>query len=90
MKTGILFLGFIMLCCASLYSQVLGDYRSVVSGNWGVAATWETYNGAAWVAAGAAPTTANNIITIQSPHTVNIAANATIDQVVINSGGTVN
>ena len=53
-------------------AQVAGDYRSVANGNWGTAATWETYDGASWVPASTAPPAvppyAN--ITIQAGDTV--------------------
>jgi hypothetical protein len=48
------------------------------------------YNGSAWVTAAAAPTSANGVITIQSGHTMQITATVSIDQVVINYGGTIN
>ncbi|MFZ5553080.1 MAG: hypothetical protein ACOZCO_08190 [Bacteroidota bacterium] len=73
-----------------LFSQAVGDYRSAASGTWATAGNWQTWNGTAWVAPGAAPNSTNGVITIQSGHTMQIAANLTIDQVVINSGGTVN
>jgi hypothetical protein len=79
----ILFFVFSLAICRA---QVAGDYRSFTSGLWSAAGTWETYNGAAWVAAGAAPSSANGVITIQITHTVTINATVSIDQVVINSG----
>ncbi len=57
-------------------AQTVGDYRSVVNGNWGTIGTWETYNGSAWVAASAVPPVvppyAN--ITIQAGDTVIVEA----------------
>lgn len=57
-------------------AQVAGDYRSVANGNWGTAATWETYDGESWVPAAAAPPAvppyAN--ITIQAGDTVVVEA----------------
>jgi hypothetical protein len=50
---GILFLG--MLQASDARAQNTGDYRSAASGEWGEAATWSTYDGAAWVGATAAP-----------------------------------
>lgn len=70
-------------------AQTAGDYRSVASGNWNVAATWETYDGANWIAAGVTPTAANaNVITVQSPYFVTNTANVSADQVVVAAGGT--
>lgn len=44
-----------------LQAQSTGDYRSAVNGLWESAATWETYNGTAWVPAVNPPTGAENI-----------------------------
>jgi pectin methylesterase-like acyl-CoA thioesterase len=64
-------------------ADVSGDYRSVVtSGNWGDAASWETYDGSTWSAAVSAPTGASGpTITIQSGHTITVAV-----ALIINSG----
>lgn len=70
-------------------AQTVGDYRSAASGNWNVAATWETYDGANWVLPAATPTAANaNVITIQATHIVTNTANVSADQVVVAAGGT--
>jgi len=78
------------LAAQSVFGQVAGDYRSVASGTWTAISTWETNNGTTWVPASVTPTSANaNIITIRSPHAVtNSLAALSIDQVVIDSGGT--
>lgn len=70
------------------FSQTAGDYRSKTTGNWNVNGTWERYNGTAWVAATATPTSADGVITIQSGHNVTNTTSVTVDQVVVNSGGT--
>jgi hypothetical protein len=57
-----------------------GDYRSAATGNWNVTATWQTWNGSAWVAASVTPAGgAGTNITIQSIHTVtdNVAVSLT-------------
>lgn len=73
----------------SALAQTAGDYRSVASGNWNVLGTWETYDGANWIAASATPTAANaGIITVQSPHFVTNSASLTADQIIVASGGT--
>lgn len=64
-----------------------GDYRSVASGNWNNIGTWEKYNGTAWVAATATPTSADGVITIQAGHTVIVTANVTADQITIDAAG---
>jgi len=58
------------------FSQVSGDYRSTGSGgDWNNSATWETYDGSSWNAAGAEPSTSNNV-SILAGHTVNIVSNS--------------
>ena len=80
-----------ILLCAGInavgHAQSSGDYRSRATGNWGTAASWDTYNGTAWVAASAAPTSASGIVTIQNGHIITVNNNATIDQVVVQTGG---
>lgn len=65
-------------------------YRSKTTGNWGSTSTWEiSLDGTIWTDATAAPTATNSLsITILNTHTVSVAANVTADQVVVNSGGT--
>jgi hypothetical protein len=57
-----------------------GDFRSAATGNWNAIATWQIWNGAAWVAASTTPAGgAGTNITIQSTHTVtdNVAVGLT-------------
>jgi gliding motility-associated-like protein len=76
------------------FSQALGDYRAVASGNWNAIATWQRYDGVAWVAAAAAPTNADGQITIPAGFTVTVTAGVNVDQLdvdgslVINAGQT--
>jgi autotransporter-associated beta strand protein len=70
-------------------AQTAGDYRSASSGTWNTVATWETYDGANWIAAASTPTAANaGVVTIQSPHFVTNSASLTADQIVVASGAT--
>lgn len=67
--------------------QVVGDYRSASSGVWSTAATWQSWNGTAWVAAGSAPSSANNV-TIQNGHTVTVGASLLpCNDLIVNAGG---
>ncbi len=75
---------------SNIHAQTLDDYRSVATGTWATIANWQRFDGASWVAAAAAPTSVNGVITIQSPNTIQISATVTIDQVVINTGATLN
>jgi len=89
MKTAILTLATFTLFFSYTFSQAIGDYQSAASGTWATAATWQTWNGAAWVTPGAGPTAANGVITILTGHTVTIGAAVSVDQVTINTGATV-
>jgi hypothetical protein len=62
-----------------------------VSGNWGTASTWQcSDDGASWqTPTSNTPTSANSTITIRSGNNVSVAANVTVDQATIDSGGTV-
>ena len=61
-------------CSGSVTAAVVsGDYRSAASGSASTVATWQTYNGSAWVAASTTPT-ATATVTIQSGHTVQMDA----------------
>src|SRR5437773_7693102 len=72
---------------AFVHAQALDDFRSVASGNWGAAATWQLFDGTNWVAAAAPPTSSDGVITIQSGHTVTVATAVVVDQVVVDAGG---
>jgi uncharacterized protein YaiE (UPF0345 family) len=78
---------------AHLTAQTTGDYRSAATGTWATLATWQTYNGTAWVAATVSPTAANaQTVSVRSPHTVTIAAAVAggLDQVIVDAGATLN
>ncbi len=64
------------------------QYRSVTSGNWNSNATWEkSTDGTTWSAAVATPTNADGIITVRNTHIVTVTASVTVDQLTIDSGG---
>lgn len=77
-------LGFLSVKSEALY------YRSVQSGNWNATSTWESgpTAGGPWSPAAATPTSADQTVTIQSGHWVLIVAGLTMDEVVIDAGGT--
>ncbi|WP_345258503.1 hypothetical protein, partial [Flaviaesturariibacter amylovorans] len=64
-------------------------FRSVTTGNWGSAATWESSpDGTTWYTATAGPASASaGAIEIRNGHTVTVAASVTTDQLTVASGG---
>lgn len=65
------------------------DYRTKAAGNWSDYTTvWERYNGSAWAAATASPSSANGIVNVT--HTVAVDTDTSIDQLGVATSGTVN
>jgi hypothetical protein len=67
-------ISLIFVSIFSGYSQTTGDFRSFATGNWNTNATWQFYNGTAWVVATSYPgqTVAGANVTIQNSHVVTI------------------
>jgi len=92
--TKCIILAFIIVVSSTcmIFSQTTGDYRSAISGSWGTRTNWQRWNGITWVTPTAlqgAPTSASGVITILNSHNMTVAANVTVDQVVVNTGGTI-
>jgi len=68
----------------SLNAQTSGDFRTKQAGDWSNINTWQRYNGSAWVNAAYTPTYSDNVITIQTSHTVTVTATVRIDQTIVN------
>jgi hypothetical protein len=69
-------------------AQTAGDYRSnVASGNWSAVASWQRFDGTAWVAAPSAPTTTDGVISILTGNTIIADATIAADQIVVDAGG---
>jgi hypothetical protein len=62
-----------LFAMSGAYAQQSGDFRSAADGDWSTTATWETFNGTAWVAASAAPDGSENI-SIVDGDSVNVAS----------------
>lgn len=62
------------------------DFQSAGDGNWGDINTWQVSydNGLSWNAATSTPSSINDQITIATGHTVTVASNITVDQVIVN------
>ncbi len=87
----ILLASIIIFLHYSSFSQSAGDYRSVATGNWTDNTTWERHDGTSWVAApsGAYPQDTSGVITIRDTHNVTVDTDISIDETVIESGGTI-
>ena len=90
MKTALRILALLVVSCASLFAQTTGDYRTTGSlaagGDWGNAANWQRYNGTTWLAAVAAPTGSEAVITIQTGDSININILKTVTGILRNQG----
>ncbi|MBV7530382.1 autotransporter-associated beta strand repeat-containing protein [Chitinophaga sp. sic0106] len=77
---------------ANIPLTVAGDYRSTASGNWGTSsvttAIWEKYDGSNWSPATAPPSGATPTVTIRTGHTVALNATTGVNNLVVESGGT--
>ncbi len=71
-------------------NPVTGDFQSHQTGDWSDTATWERWNGTAWVyPAPFTPTSSDGAIDIRSDHMVTVTANVAVDQAVVQAGGKV-
>lgn len=63
-----------LLFCVQIFSQNIGDYRSVQSGKWEAIATWQVYTASGWVAATQYPgkTSGNYSVTISDGNTITV------------------
>jgi hypothetical protein len=95
LTTSVIFVSFCLLLTVFMfdsketYAATAGDYRTVQSGNWSAISTWETYDGSAWVAASAAPTSADQAISVEAGHTVTVTLSVTVDQLTVQSTGAI-
>lgn len=76
------------------FASAIYHYRSKQSGYWGTEAIWErSVNGVdSWQSftnSNQTPTSSHATITIRAGHTVTVAASVTVDQVLVEAGGTV-
>jgi hypothetical protein len=90
MKNILLLLSLLVLMTQFTWGQTTGDYRSAATGNWNTLATWERYNGTAWIlptSGQGTPTSTSGVITILNGHTVTVTVNVSIDQATVDAGG---
>ncbi len=71
-----------------LWAQENGDYRSVMDGSWHELTSWERFDGSNWIHPANTPTSSNGTITILNGHRIFTNTDVTIDQTIIEAGGT--
>lgn len=86
------------MVCMIVYFQIgkseiakaftLGDYRSVKSGNWKEASTWESFDGTSWVKAATPPNVSVNAIEISEGNQVVISSKVKADQLTVKKNAT--
>jgi hypothetical protein len=82
----------LIFSCLQLFSiapralaQSAGDFRSVASGNWSAANTWQIYSGSSWGTTLATPTT-GHVTTLQSGFSVTNDISINVDEIVVQAG----
>ncbi len=90
MKNFSLILFICILFTNEFFPQSTNDFRTKGSGDWSSTSIWEYYSaGGSWLQATVVPSYDNaNQITIRNGHIVTISGNRTVDQLVIDAGGT--
>jgi len=78
-------IGLALLLPAAMLAQATGDYRTITSGNWNSAPTWQRYSGTLWAAA-STPPTGSELITIQSADSVTVNVAVSISGTLRNQG----
>jgi hypothetical protein len=70
--------------------EITDHFRTVTSGDWNSFATWESSSdGINWTAATSTPYDTSNTITIRTGHTVTVTETVNVDQVTVETGGSV-
>lgn len=87
---------FLTFFASDSWSQVAGDFRSLVSGNWNNPSSWERFTGTIWEGSGVGannpgqiPSILNSVF-IQSGHTISLDASAICNSITIDGGATLN
>ena len=78
--------------CLHLYSQTAGDFRTRTADNWGLAGTWERYNGTAWQVAANYPgqNAGTGVVTVRHAVTLNVDPANAIGSLVLEANLTSN
>ncbi|MEZ4738723.1 MAG: hypothetical protein R2818_05045 [Flavobacteriales bacterium] len=78
------------LLAVTTFAQTTGDLRSAGSGTWNALSSWEVFDGNDFVPIAVIPSSSDGVITIRAGHTITANTFLTADQVVVESGGTLN
>ena len=84
----LLALAFSVVLPRTIHAQAVGDLRSAGSGTWNALSSWEVFDGNDFVPIAVVPGAGNGLITIRAGHTITANTFLTADQVVVESGGT--
>ncbi|MGE5347724.1 MAG: hypothetical protein ACM3NP_00470, partial [Actinomycetota bacterium] len=83
-----IFLFQLLISINSLVGQTAGDYRTNGNTQFNLATNWQVFDGTAWVAASVDPSLGSGVITIRNGHTATVATSETLDQLIVEAGGT--
>ncbi len=80
---------FFLLFTITAFSQISGDFRSKVNGDWTNVGSWQTYNGTAWIDAATYPGqfAGTGTVTIQNSNNIKINTNITYSFTALVIGG---
>ncbi|MCB0766536.1 MAG: T9SS type A sorting domain-containing protein [Flavobacteriales bacterium] len=84
----LLALAFSVVLPRTIHAQAVGDLRSAGSGTWNALSSWEVFDGNDFVPIAVVPGAGDGLITIRAGHTITANTFLTADQVVVESGGT--
>ncbi|MDM8004373.1 MAG: DUF2341 domain-containing protein, partial [Bacteroidota bacterium] len=84
----VILLAFTFISATALLGQSVGDYRTNGNVQFNAAANWQVYDGTAWVAAAVDPGLASGVITIRNGHRATLTVTETLDQLIVEAGGT--
>ncbi|XZF16304.1 T9SS type A sorting domain-containing protein [Chitinophagaceae bacterium MMS25-I14] len=79
----------VLLLSVGARAQNTGDYRSVASGPWSAAATWEKYDGTTWNTPTNPPGSATPSVTVRSGHVVSLTATSSSVTLTVENGATI-
>lgn len=80
------------LAAGTASAQSDGDYQTraaVTTANWNGTTVWQKYQSGSWSDVSTSPTSADGVITVRSGAILGITADVTVDQVIVESGATV-